>query len=278
MHIRMLALDIDGTLLTSDGEIHASTPDALMRAETSGIRIVIATGRRYRRAVDVLRSRPIGAPMIALGGALTKDESENTLFAHTFSPAELADATRVLREHGQSAVAQRDSHGRGGPDCSIDAAAAWNEPTRLYADKNPGAAIRVDDILATELSDTLVIGAFGDEEGLRAAAAALERAYPGRYRTSIVPAGIAGPACYCEIVRAEVSKWSALAALAATLGIAAADGCCGGDEVNDLPMIQAAGFGVAMGNAREEVKRAANWVTRSNDDGGIAATVDHILG
>ena len=277
MQIRMLALDIDGTLLTSGGELHASTPAALERARDAGVRVVLATGRRYRRAREVLRLLPLGAPLIALGGALAKDEAERTLFAHTFSAGELADATRVLRSHGQATVAQRDSHGLGGPDCAIDAAVRWNEPTRIYASNNGKAVDRQDDLLASERGDTLVIGAFGDEADLVRAAAELSATHPGRYRTSIVPAGIAGPACYCEIVRAEVSKWSAISELASGDGISDAEICCVGDEMNDLPMIRAAGFGVAMGNAHPEVHRAASWTTRSNDDGGIAATIDRIL-
>ena len=82
----------------------------------------------------------------------------------------------------------------------------------------------------------------------------------------------------CEIAPLGVTKWSGVAGVAAAAGIAAAEVCAVGDDVNDLPMIRAAGLGVAMGNAVDEVKDAADVVVADHDHGGIAEVVGMILG
>ena len=81
----------------------------------------------------------------------------------------------------------------------------------------------------------------------------------------------------CEIAPAGVTKWTGVTAVAAGWGIAAAEICAVGDDVNDLPMVRNAGLGVAMGNAVAELRAAADCVVATHDDGGIAAVVDLLL-
>jgi hypothetical protein len=81
----------------------------------------------------------------------------------------------------------------------------------------------------------------------------------------------------CEIAPAGVTKWSGVTAVAAAWGIAAAEICAVGDDVNDLPMVRNAGLGVAMGNAVADVQAAADHVVATHDDGGIADVADLLL-
>jgi hypothetical protein len=82
----------------------------------------------------------------------------------------------------------------------------------------------------------------------------------------------------CEIAPAEVTKWSGVAAIAAAAGIPPEAVCAVGDDVNDLPMIRAAGLGIAMGNAAAEVRAAADLVVAGNDDGGIGEVAELLVG
>ena len=83
---------------------------------------------------------------------------------------------------------------------------------------------------------------------------------------------------YCEVVPSRVSKWTGLRRLAELLGISPAEICAVGDERNDVSMISGAGVGVAMGNACEELKQAADWVTGRHDEDGLVGVVGRILG
>jgi hydroxymethylpyrimidine pyrophosphatase-like HAD family hydrolase len=81
----------------------------------------------------------------------------------------------------------------------------------------------------------------------------------------------------CEIAPAGITKWSAVAAIATRLGVTPAEVCAVGDDVNDLPMIRAAGLGVAMGNALPDVQAAADRVVGTHDGSGIADVADLLL-
>jgi hydroxymethylpyrimidine pyrophosphatase-like HAD family hydrolase len=81
----------------------------------------------------------------------------------------------------------------------------------------------------------------------------------------------------CEIAPAGVTKWSGVMSVATAWGIAADEICAVGDDVNDIPMIRAAGIGVAMGNARPEVMAVADLVVGSNDGRGITDVADMVL-
>ncbi len=81
----------------------------------------------------------------------------------------------------------------------------------------------------------------------------------------------------CEFSPAGVTKWSAICRLASLWGIDQAAICAVGDDVNDVPMIRAAGLGVAMGNARPEVKAAADRIAPSQDEDGLVEVVEWLL-
>jgi hydroxymethylpyrimidine pyrophosphatase-like HAD family hydrolase len=81
----------------------------------------------------------------------------------------------------------------------------------------------------------------------------------------------------CEIAPYGVTKWSGIQRLAAEWGVSVAQMCAVGDDVNDIPMIEAAGIGVAMGNAQPEVKAAADYIAPSHDEDGLAAVVEFLL-
>jgi hydroxymethylpyrimidine pyrophosphatase-like HAD family hydrolase len=81
----------------------------------------------------------------------------------------------------------------------------------------------------------------------------------------------------CEIAPHGITKWSGIERLADGWGIDQAAICAVGDDVNDIPMIQAAGLGVAMGNALESVKRAADRIAPPHDEEGLAVVVDWLL-
>ncbi len=275
--IRLLALDVDGTLAARGDEVTPRTREALARARTAGIEIAIATGRRYRTTMRVVEALGLPVDTVCLGGALVKDGTGTTLHTSSFDESDFATLHKLARDHGQAIVCHRDSASKGGADFSIDADVEWNGPTRLYWEQNDAWGHRAGGFGIESCPDALVIGSFGHERNLRVLQAAVERAHPERFHPSLIPTRLLD-AWYLELTPRDVSKWTGLRALAAKGGIPSEAICAVGDQVNDLPMLREAGMAVAMGNAVDAVKRQAHWVTGRCDGDGIVAVVDRILG
>jgi hypothetical protein len=274
--IQLLAVDVDGTLVTAGDEISAPTRAALHRLRGAGVEVAIATGRRYRNTQGAIGVLGLPAPAVCLGGALVKGEDGRTLHAQALEASEFQAVASLFREWGHVAVAQRDSV-QGGPDFLVDESVPWNFPTRDYFERNREFAERAGSLAEEARDEVLVVGAFGELAELRDLERELHRVHPGAFSAYVMP-GFFNEGYYCEVVPSQVSKWAGLERLADLLGIPRAGICAVGDERNDLSMISGAGVGVAMGNACEELKQAADWVTGRHDEDGLVGVVERILG
>ena len=272
--IRLIALDVDGTLAARGDEVTPATRAALHRASRAGVQVAIATGRRYRTTLRVVQSLGLPVDTVCLGGALVKDGQQRTVHAEHFDPEDFVVIHALAREHGHAIICHRDSAERGGADFVIDADVEWNEHTRRYVENNEAWAGRGTDFGPHGCPDAMVIGAFGPETSLRAWHTAIEERHPDRFAPNVVPSG---DHYYLELTPRDVSKWTGLCTLAARHGIPPESICAVGDQVNDLPMLRAAGMAVAMGNATGVVKEACHWVTGACDEDGIVAVVERVL-
>jgi len=273
--IVLLAIDVDGTLVTDADQVLPATREAVQRARRQGLSVVLATGRRYRTTQRVMDQLGTRLPVVCLGGALTKSADGETLDSEPFAASQIELLLGLARRRGVTLILQRDSHRLGGPDFVVDAGVRWNPETRYYVDMG-GDGVHADPTPEqTGYHDILVVGAFGGERRL----AALEEDFAtcaDGFATVLVRSQRT-PGWYLETILGHVSKWSALKRVADGLGIDEASICAVGDAANDLPMIRGAGFGVAMGNAAEVVKAAADWVTGSNEEGGVASLVELLV-
>jgi hydroxymethylpyrimidine pyrophosphatase-like HAD family hydrolase len=275
--IRLLALDIDGTLVNSRDELSVPTREALRRAAAAGIRIVLATGRRYSRALPLVQPLALDAPLVTASGALIKRPGDHqTLFEATFGRQVLADTLAVLSEHGYEAVLYADSFGQGFDFYTV---CDTSEQPELadFLSLNAGCG-RVRPDLMTDPPPGVFAGfAIGTRPQMTALAAELERRLPGALYVHVLrsPRYVGH---MCEISPAGITKWSGVRRLADGWGIADHEICAVGDDVNDIPMIRGAGLGVAMGNALDEVKAAADWVAPAHDDDGLVHVVERLLG
>lgn len=275
--IRLLALDVDGTLTARYDEVSEATRHALGRALEAGIEVVISTGRRYRTTRAVIDALGFPVAAVCLGGALVKEADGSTLAARPIEPDALAAVVALVREAGLVAVGQRDSDGAGGPDFLIDGALPWDRFVRAYHKRNEGHAEWRRDLAAEAGEELLVVGAFGEEPRLRSLAGEVEARLGGRFAARVLAPAHADMGSYCEILPVDVCKWRGLSALARTRGLQAEAICAVGDGVNDLSMVEAAGLGVAMGNAHAALREVADWVTGRHDEDGLVAVVDRIL-
>lgn len=274
---RLLAFDVDGTLLDPDGTLRPRTARAIARAAEAGIRPVLCTGRRYRRALPVAEQLGLAAPLVCNSGSLVKDASgHRTLWRADLDPALLARILTLFDEHRWPVVSftDRDTHeldfivaqeGTGRP--LFDEFVSVN---RSYADVDPAWRNRLAAAPHFHLCTLGTRLEMLDFE--RSVLAAL----PGEIRT-FVQKSPRYEGTMCEVLRQDASKWSAVLHLADLWGIAPEEICAVGDDMNDIPMIQGAGLGVAMGHAPAIVREAADRITSDHDHDGLAAVIDEVL-
>jgi Cof subfamily protein (haloacid dehalogenase superfamily) len=273
---RLLAIDIDGTLVNSRNELTDATREAILRAKRAGIEIVLATGRRYSRVLPLVEPLELNVPLVTASGALIKRAADHaTLYRASFAPGALARCLAIVSEAGQDAVLYADTFDQG-----FDYYCATLETrSTLMAEfyqRNAGCERLWPEMFTAPPADIFAGFAMGTREEMLALAAELDRQMSdGLYVHVLRSPRYTG--YMCEIAPYGVSKWTGVERLARAWGIRPEEICAAGDDVNDIPMIRSAGLGVAMGNALAEVKAAADRVAPTHDEDGLVQVVDWLL-
>ena len=267
--IKLIALDLDGTLLNSDKQLTQQNAQALACAAARGIEIVPTTGRFFSGMPEVIRSLPYLHYAITINGAAVYDVRCDADIARAEIPLPLA--VEIMRYLDTLPVIY---------DCYMN---NWGWMTRAMQlradafapDEHYLRMIRnlrtpVDDLKSYLLEtgrDVQKIQLFLTDPALRLT---LLRQLGGQFEglcvSSSVPNNI-------EINSTDANKGEALRKLAAHLGLDISQTMAIGDGLNDLSMLRAAGVGVAMENACPEAKQAADYVTGSCDESGVAAAI-----
>ncbi|GAB2451920.1 HAD family hydrolase [Xylanimonas ulmi] len=291
---RLVATDLDGTLLRGDGTLSARTRHALAAAEDAGVEVLFVTARPPRwlgHLADVVGGH---GRVVCLGGAAVWDLAAGRAlevdgFADDAARGLVADLRVALP--GVALAFERvdgpvyDAAFRSGE--ALDP--AWITPgveSALGRGAAPvGKILALDAHLDSE-ADAATAGSTGDGEAWSTpatapvAATAAQEEFFGRVRAVVGPrANLAysGAGGLAELLAPHVTKDAALARWCAREGIAAADVWAFGDMPNDLPMLRWAGRGVAVGNAHPDVLAAADAVVASNDADGVAAALEAAL-
>lgn len=275
---RILALDVDGTLLDRSGHIRPATARAVARAAEAGIRPVLCTGRRYRRALPVARELGLDAPLVCNSGALVKSSGDGrTLWRADLDLGLVAGLLGLYAERDEVVVSFTDRPADG-PDFLVARDPTGRPLVDDYLERNrPHAAVDpawIDDPGRSGPHYHLCV--IGDRDAMLDAQRAVEARFPGRF-TTFVQRSPRYLGTMCETLRHDASKWSALLHLAGLWGVDRAEIVAVGDDMNDLPMIAGAGLGVAMGHAPESVKAAADHVTHDEENDGLARFIDGVL-
>jgi 5-amino-6-(5-phospho-D-ribitylamino)uracil phosphatase len=274
---RILALDVDGTLLDSGGVLRPSTVDAVARAARAGIRPVLCTGRRYRRARPIAEHLGLDAPLVCNSGALVKDPADHrTLWRADFDAALLAEVLAVFRDRGEPPLSFTDRPPHH-PDFVVERAPTGRPLFDDYLDQNRGHA-EVDPRWPEGPGDGLHfhLCAIGTRADMLVFEGAVLDRLCDRVRTFVQKSPrYAGT--MCEVIRHDASKWAGVLHLAEIWGVDPSAICAVGDDMNDVPMLRGAGLGVAMGHAPADVRDAADLVTGDHDNDGVAMLVDEVL-
>lgn len=265
--IRMIALDVDGTLLNSGGTVTEETVLAIRTARERGVRVVLATGRSAQEAVWLTGLAQCDGRAVCLGGAVIADMTDG----HHLRRWDISEDTAqsVLETLAGQELA-----------CMVFAGEAnLLDPysngvfRRIY----PYPAYMDNTVVAEDIAGWLRVHdqpltkvyALGERELFPPLLERL-RTVPGLELTS------SGPDNF-EVVAHGVDKGRALCLLAEEWGIAPGEIAAIGDSDNDLAMLRAVGCPVAMGNASNEVKASAAMVTESNDQDGVAKAIWRLI-
>jgi Cof subfamily protein (haloacid dehalogenase superfamily) len=273
---RLLAIDVDGTLVNSRHELTDATRAAVLRAKRAGVEIVLATGRRYSRVLPLVEPLELNVPLVTSSGALIKRAADHaTLFRATFADGSVERWLHVVSLSGFEPVVYADTFEQGFDFYCLTMESGSAELGE-FLERNTGFGRVAPDLVATPPAGIFAGFAMGTRDQMLALRRALDERLPGELYVHVLRSP-RYTGYMCEIAPAGVSKWTGVCHLARQLGIEADEICAAGDDVNDIPMIEEAGLGVAMGNALAEVKAAADRIAPSHDDDGLVEVVDWLL-
>jgi hydroxymethylpyrimidine pyrophosphatase-like HAD family hydrolase len=274
--VRLLALDIDGTLLRSDRTISARTRLAIDRARRDGVRLVLVTGRRHPSARRVAEDLGGGVPLVLHNGALVVEDGA-VLRCRTLPRAVARRAIRSGRACGAEAVLHCGPGGEGW--LVVEAPARPGGLVGYYLDRSRDDVRVVPDLEAALFAEEPIQVMFG---GTREEMVALlgvlgrELGAGARVERTVYPSS---GLVLLDVLEPSVGKAEALGFLQGRWGIAASETLAIGDNWNDREMVERSGYGFVMGNADPDLLALGLAVLPSNDEDGVAHAIEeYVLG
>jgi Cof subfamily protein (haloacid dehalogenase superfamily) len=272
----MIAIDLDGTLLSPDGTVSPRNKAAVQRALRAGMLICFATGRNWTESQTVLDAVAHYSTAVFVGGAMVIDTKQRITLHRTAMEPELArQVCRVLEELGHAVLALQDT-AEAGIDYLASAEAELNQATRDWMEGTT-AQVRMAPRLSQHPHEhTIRVGICAEHPEVSRVQELLKRQFGER----ILCQSLYVPAYAVEVLEVfdpAVNKWEGVLHVARLHNVKPEEIVAVGDDVNDVPMIRHAGLGVAMGNAKPEVQAVAKRIIGSNDEDGLAAFLDELV-
>jgi Cof subfamily protein (haloacid dehalogenase superfamily) len=260
--IKLIAMDMDDTVLNSRSEISGRTKQVIKAAVEKGIAVTFATGRMYSSCRPFALELSMDVPLITYNGALIQRALSDEVLFH--QPVPLTAAQQITRwaeekgHHLQAYVNDRVYV------CERNEKALWygrHAGVEIYDVGSLVAFLQQEPTKMLIMAEPHTIDPImGELQNLCGNAVHMARS----------------KAAFLEIVHPTVSKGIALKYLAEQLGISRAEVMAVGDGYNDLEMLEYAGVSVAMGNAHQHVKDQADYVTESNENDGVARAIERL--
>ncbi|HZZ44091.1 MAG TPA: HAD family hydrolase [Tepidisphaeraceae bacterium] len=273
---KMIAIDMDGTLLCPRSTVTPRVKAAIHAAVRSGLLVVFATGRNINECKAVLAAVDHYDSGVFVGGAVVIDTRNwKTMHRTMMQPDLTRKLTALLESMGHAVLAVQD-HSAGGYDYLITGNIPVNSETAHWMRVNSASHLLVEKLSEHAHEHTIRVGIVAPPEEVARVKAAVEKQFGQR----VVLLNLAVPSAGVEVLEVfdpAVNKWEGIQHIARQHGILGQEIIAIGDDVNDIPMLKNAGWGIAMGNAKPEVQKAARRVIGSNQDEGLAAFLEEIV-
>ena len=271
MSVRLIALDIDGTLLDSASEVPASNLHAIEAAVEKGIEVALVTGRRFDFALPIALQIPCALTMIVNNGALVKSKNGVTHLKHLL-PHQTARAVLEFTSGHRSGAAVVFDRPRANQVIyeKID----WEDPRRkAYYARNREFIAQVCPLEDCLTEDPIQVMYSGSVAEMQNASAALRKATKSLEFSLAMTFYDHRDFAMVDVIRLQCSKGATLAEWAAVRGFTRDEVMAIGDNFNDREMLEFAGLPVVMANSVPELKSLGWRQTLSNDEGGVAAAI-----
>ena len=273
MDIKIIALDLDGTLLTTDKRLTEENRRALERAAEKGIEIVPSTGRFYKGMPDVIKDLDFIHYAITINGAEVLDLRKDTVIYGSDIPLDTAlylndrfDALGVAHDVYVQSIGYMDRR-------FLDHIEDYL-PDPIYCSTLRGMRVPLDDVRAFMIEtgkNVQKVQIFSKSvDVLLQTGEYIRQNFPELIATSSLKNNL-------EVNNAKANKGDALHALTDYLGLRSENTMAFGDGGNDLPMLRAAGVSVAMGNSLQTLKDEADYTTLTHDQSGVAYMINKLL-
>jgi len=263
MKIELVALDLDGTLLDSAGGLPPRNVAAIARVQAHGVNVILATGKTWWSAVDLIPKLGLSLPGVFSQGSIVREANGSIMREITLEYELVNDVLAYLERRGLPYIAyNRDGLLTPFSDpYNANIYGKYGEPDSRVLGPMAGRAE------ALHINKLLI----GDKEDLQARRVDLERRFGHKATVyQAVPE-------YVEIMPPGISKGAGVGWLLERLGIAPENLLAMGDGENDIEMLNMAGIGVAVGNAARALQATADAVVSSNNEAGVAEAVGRFV-
>lgn len=266
MSIRLIAIDLDNTLLNSDKKITKENIKAIKRAMDLGIKVTISTGRMFRSALPFAQELSLKLPIVVYNGALVKEIITNKLIYKCSLNKEIAiEVMKFAFDRGIYAQTYID-------DTLL--IRKRKSVSDYYAKIANVKYNEIGDEIFKIKKDPHEVFLLTETEDIEFNKKVIEDLKEKFGNTIHVTFSAAG---FIEIMNPNINKWRAIKILAKRYGIKEDEIMCIGDGNNDYEMIEKSKYGVAMANASKEIKDVATFITESNENSGVALIINDIL-
>ena len=263
MQIKLIASDMDDTLLNHDNKISERNANAIRSALDKGVVFMIATGRMFCSARPYALDLGLDVPLVTYNGALVKGaKSGEVFYEHKLNYDTALEVLAYCKEHKYYAQVYI------GDDILVDKKGKWSDK---YSEIIGVPITEIGEAVYEIKEAPYKILVMTETEDFQPTWKAFAEKFAGKIVVT------SSRDNFLELMEPGVNKWEAVKAVAESYNIKPEETMCIGDSNNDLAMIKNAGIGVAVGNAKDSVKEHAKIVTASNNDDGVAMVVEAIL-
>jgi hypothetical protein len=263
MNYKLVAVDLDDSLLGYDHKISAENKAAIKKTVDKGVIFTIATGRPLQSCLPFVKELGLDVPFITYNGALViKGKSMEILYHKTIEPEDASDILEEAVEYSPTILVFNDNK------LYVN---ELNERTQRYSKlSNMSAYLEKDLKKITKNGPTKVL-LYHEPDQVKRIYYEIKDRLEGKVNFHI------SKPFFLEFIHKEVSKGNALAALAKNMGIDPKEVIAIGDSYNDISMIEYAGLGVAVENAYEDIKNKADYICKSNVNHGVAQVLEKFV-